>query len=251
MQPRFFRENPKYITRHLLGWMLRVCIGDAPKYKRIHLGLFPSRREAQKALHDFGLLLFEHKCPWKARSELYRQLGRPEPLPLAVRIRRKSIKVPPQHRETLVKLYLRRRIPVDQYEGAQEELRSLTEEWNRMCGRNDRPEDVYHYMRNERKSSKWVRFNGRHKDAVPTEELTPEETQSLVTIYSERVAPMRCGADVLGYDLEIREIVAAAFHEATGREVAPEVLAAKITNLRKRGLLPKVSIPQAVASLFD
>lgn len=98
MRPRLFRENPKYITRNIrgLGWTLRVSIGGAPRYPRIYLGLFPSRDEAKRALHAFGLLLVELKCPWKAKAELYRRLGRPEPMP--PRVYRRCRLCNPKHR---------------------------------------------------------------------------------------------------------------------------------------------------------
>jgi hypothetical protein len=154
--------------------------------------------------------------------------------------RRKSIKLFDHDRRTLIELYARRRLPIEQYESRPEALQSFLEEWNRLSGRKDTAGDLMHYMRTQRKAGRWVRLGQDHESAPRTPELSAEETEVLVRIYSENVAALGLGSDVLAYDDEIADLIAKSFLEETGRFVPAYALVAKLTALRKRGLLPKV-----------
>jgi len=154
--------------------------------------------------------------------------------------RRMSIKLYVHERQELVELYLQRRIPIDQYESRPRELEALADEWNQRTGRKDAPGDLLHYMRTQRKRSKWVRFDGEHEPAPAVAELSAEETEILVEIFQSNVTVLESGSDVLAYDDEIAQLIAKEFSAETGRVVPAHVLVAKLTALRKRGLLPKV-----------
>lgn len=158
--------------------------------------------------------------------------------------KRKSIRVFPHERYHLVQLYLNKKIPIDQFEVRPEELRELADSWNAMSGRNDSPEEVLHYMRTQRKGGRWVRFDGTHKPPPENPAFDADETEILVQIYFEHVAELNNGSDVLAYDEGIREFVSREFAMQTGRRVPSHLLVGKITSLRKRGLLPKVSKPK-------
>jgi hypothetical protein len=118
---------------------------------------------------------------------------------------------------------------------------AFVEEWNGLSGRRDAECDLVHYMKTQRKRGLWVRLDGEHKPAPPKVNLSAEETEVLVEICRENVTVMGNGSDTLDYDDEVRDLIAKAFAEATGRVVPPHELVTKITALRKRGLLPKVS----------
>ena len=64
----------------------------------------------------------------------------------------------------------------------------LCEAWRGHCERHDTNEEVLHYMRNQRKQGFWVTFDGDHVVAPSLPELTAEETEILITIYSDTVA---------------------------------------------------------------
>ena len=155
--------------------------------------------------------------------------------------RQKSIKLFEHERPLLIELYLRRRIPVDEYERRPEDKQALVDEWNQLTGRTDSTEGVMHYMRTQRKRGLWVRFDGDHEPSTPVIELSAEDGEVLVSIYTENMALLGRGSDVLEYDSEISDLIAKEFFAITGRIVPPHQLVAKLTALRKRGLLPKVS----------
>jgi hypothetical protein len=154
---------------------------------------------------------------------------------------RRSIKLFPHERPLLVDLYLRRRIPIDQYEVRQQDLNDFTKDWNGLSGRNDAPADILHYLRTQRKRGLWVRFDGNHEVTPPVTEMTAEESEILVAIYQDNVADFAHGSDVIAYDPEIAELLAKEFAAEIGRIIPAPQLIAKLTALRKRGLLPKAA----------
>ncbi|MCA9111590.1 MAG: hypothetical protein KDA52_16675 [Planctomycetaceae bacterium] len=96
-------------------------------------------------------------------------------------------------------------------------------------------------MRNKRKNKQWVTFDGNHKTAPPPPiNLTPEQSEVLVEIYVEHVLPTGRCSDALSEDDELAELVAREFTHRTRRRVPSDVLVARLTRLRKRGLLPGV-----------
>src|ERR1700683_3516226 len=102
--------------------------------------------------------------------------------------RRKSIKLFPDERQALVDVYLKWGFAVDAYDRLPDELQAMVEEWQQRCGRTDAKEDVYHYMKNERKGDRWVTFEGKHKKPPAIPAFTAEETEVLVDIYAQNVA---------------------------------------------------------------
>lgn len=161
--------------------------------------------------------------------------------------RRKSIKLFPNERQALEDVYLKWGFAVDSYEQLPEELEAMVEEWRQRCGRSDPTSDVFHYIRNARKcknqgqSKGWVRFDGKHKTPAPMPSFTADEVETLVLIYSKLVACEGHGSDNLAYDPALMDLIAKEFAESTGRVVPPHYLCAKLTALRKRGLLTEVT----------
>ncbi len=153
---------------------------------------------------------------------------------------KKSIKILSHERTALVALYLRRRIALDQYENRPEDQQTFRDEWQQLTGREDSFEELLHYMRTQRKRGLWVKLDGKHEPAKPPPHLSAEETEVLVKIYTENVTLLEVGSDVLGYEPELLELLAKEFAAETGRVVPAYELNAKLTALRKRGLLSKV-----------
>jgi hypothetical protein len=156
-------------------------------------------------------------------------------------LRHKSIRVLPHERDLLVNMYLERRIPIEQYEHRSEELAAFVEEWNRLTGRTDTGAGLVHYMRTQRKQGLWVRFDGAHLAVPPAPDFSAEDIEVLVSIYADDVAAMGVGSDVLAYEDDLRALIEKEFADRTGRVVSGDDLVAKLTALRKRGLLPKAA----------
>jgi hypothetical protein len=152
--------------------------------------------------------------------------------------RRKSMQVDDHERKLLVDIYLRWRIPVDQFESRPEEFEAICNEWRGLCRRAEPDGVIFHYVRNERKCGRWVVFNGNYRPAPPLPTFTAEETILLTNIYAELVGSAGEGSDSIAYDGETAKLIAARFKELTGRDVPPHYLVAKVTAIRKRGLLP-------------
>jgi hypothetical protein len=75
--------------------------------------------------------------------------------------------------------------------------------------------------------------------------MTAEKIEALVMIYEENVAILGQGTDNIAYDSDISELLVKSFFEITGRGLPAHQLMQKLTALRKRGLLTKVSdMPQ-------
>jgi hypothetical protein len=153
---------------------------------------------------------------------------------------RNSIRLFDHDRRLLVQLYLRWRIPIDQFEARPEDLEAFTREWRSLSHRKDTGGELVHYMRSQRKRGLWVRLGDSHEIAPPMPELAPEETETLIEIFYENVTLTESGSDVLAYDEETVNLISREFAAKTGRIVPSHQLVAKLTALRKRGLLPKV-----------
>jgi hypothetical protein len=137
-------------------------------------------------------------------------------------------------------MFLTWRIPVDQFDNRPEDLAHFVEVWNEATGRNDCGGDLVHYMKTQRKRGLWVRLDGNYVQAPELVELSADETEALVEIFYENVTLLDNGSDVLSYDEEIANLIAKEFFAATHKIVSSHHLVAKLTALRKRGLLPKV-----------
>jgi len=161
--------------------------------------------------------------------------------------RRKIIKVFDHERSLLVDMYLRRRVPIDQFEHRASELDELTSEWNDLTGRDNAPGEVMHYMRNERKCGRWPRLDGNFQKTPPKPLFTAEESEALVAIYRVNVADKGVGSDTLAIDAGTGELLTREFAGITGRSVPATHLIAKLTALRKRGQLDRVSPTPASA----
>jgi hypothetical protein len=157
-----------------------------------------------------------------------------------VATQRKSIRLFDHERALLVELYLKYRIPVDQFDPRPDDKAAFVEEWRTLSKRLDTADDVIHYMKVQRKQGLWVKLNGNHQPTPPAPTFTADETEALVNIFHENVTILENGSDILSYDDEIANSIAKEFAAETDRYVEPHLLVTKLTALRKRGLLPKV-----------
>jgi hypothetical protein len=155
-------------------------------------------------------------------------------------LRRMSIKLLAHERLLLIEQFLRWRIPIDQFENRPNELREFTSEWNSSSKRNDAGYELVHYMRTQRKRGLWVKLEDGYAAPPPLPELTAEETEILVGIFNDNVTILESGSDILAYEDDVAQMVAKDFMIHAGRFVPAHQLVAKLTALRKRGLLPKV-----------
>lgn len=155
-------------------------------------------------------------------------------------LRRMSIRLNEHERKLMVKLYLRWRIPIDQFDQRPEDKSEFVAEWNRLSKRRDDAADVIHYMKTQRKRNLWVKLENKCLPTPQVIELSAEETEILVRIFRENVTILNYGSDVLSVDDELVQLIVKIFAEETGRFVPPHELVAKLTALRKRGLLSKV-----------
>jgi hypothetical protein len=153
---------------------------------------------------------------------------------------RKSLKLFEHERPLLIEIYLKWRIPVDQFENRPHDLDAFISTWRTLTGREDTGSELIHYMRSQRKRGLWVKMDGEHKKAPPLPEMSAEEIEVLVAVFEDNVTSLSVGSDVLAYNEEIAELIAKEFFALTGRIVPASDLIAKLTALRKRGLLPKV-----------
>ena len=161
--------------------------------------------------------------------------------------KRKTIKILDHDRRLLVEMYLRRRIPIDQFEDRPDDLDALVVEWNELTGRNDTAGEVHHYMRTQRKNGQWVRLDRDYETKPPQPLFSADETECLVAIYQVNVADHCTGSDAIAYDERTANLIAKEFAAMTERIVPAHHLVAKLTALRKRGLLPKVGDQQPIA----
>jgi hypothetical protein len=163
--------------------------------------------------------------------------------------RTKIIKVFSHERALLVDMYLRRRVPIDQFEHRADELDELTSEWNELTGRSNTPGEVIHYMRNERKCGRWPKLDGKYQKTPPKPFFSADEGEALVAIYRVNVADKGIGSDAIATDEAIGELIASEFVKITGRAIPAAPLMAKLTALRKRGQLNKVAVIPAEESV--
>lgn len=166
-------------------------------------------------------------------------------------IRRSSIKLLEHELKLLKEMFLTWRIPIDQFDSRPDELAQFTEVWNDATGRNNSGSELVHCMKTFRKRGLWVRLDGNYSSAPPLPELSAEETEALVDIFYEHVTMLENGSDVLSYDDEISTLIAKEFAAASGRFVHAHELVAKLTALRKRGLLPKVGLRGHASATTD
>ena len=157
-----------------------------------------------------------------------------------MKTRRRSLKIEPRERELLVKLYVKKAIPIDQFEERSADLKMLCAEWETASGRKEKPENVLHYMRTQRKAGKWPRLNGTHVRRKKRKLLSADETEILISIVENEVTAMGIGTDEIAYSPEIKRLIGKEFEAQAGRRVRAGDLIAEITAIRKRGLLDRV-----------
>ena len=143
------------------------------------------------------------------------------------------------------------RIPIDQFSERRDELKELTDAFNAATGRSDVSDDLVHYMKTQRKRGLWVKLEGARAPSPPHERFSAEQVEVLVDIYKAHVLVFGVASDILTYNEDVREGVAKEFAMRTGRRIPATRLAAKLEDMRKRGLLPKVEDVEQVADQDD
>ena len=169
-----------------------------------------------------------------------------------MKTRRKKIKVLPHDRKVLVKVYLKYGLPIEQLEARPAELTAFTKEFNRLTRLKHTQGELLHYMRTERKNGNWVRLGKNCPKPPELPEMSGDDIEALVVIFEENVAILGNCSDGIAYDEEIVELLEKSFFEHTGRGLPAHQIIQKLTQLRKRGLLTKVSdMPQSDDSGYD
>jgi hypothetical protein len=155
--------------------------------------------------------------------------------------RRKSIRLFDHERDLLVKKYVERKIPLEQYESREGELENLCAEWRGLTNCTYSNGDIFHYMRNERKCGRWVRFDGEHLRTPPKPHFSAEESEILVSVYSDYLVAFGIGQENIAYDDGLKAFIAKEFAVRAGKVVPIESLLTKLTAIRKRGKLTRVA----------
>lgn len=160
---------------------------------------------------------------------------------------RRVIALDPAERQTLINLYLVRRLPTDRYQHRPRELASITDTFNNLTGRSDAPYEVLHYMRTQRKNGRWPRLEGRHRRLPPLADRVLDEglLPALVEVY-ERIG---VGVDNFGHDGNLALRLERDFAEETGVRVRGYQLATVLMEIRKAGDLPTL-VPRDDESEF-
>ena len=141
----------------------------------------------------------------------------------------------------LQQLYLNHRVPTDQFLRRPVELQAFVDEWNASVGREDSADDVLHYMKSKRKQGKWPRLNGDCKENPSLASLfTPEQVETLVDIYQSEVIPLGIGSNSLPSHPDVLAYLVREFVDRTRLRLPDVLLVAKLEELRKDGMLPKV-----------
>jgi hypothetical protein len=152
--------------------------------------------------------------------------------------RRPCIKVTPPEKRTLEELYIRKRVPTDQFKERPDALAMLVDDWCKLTGRVEAVDEVARYMINRRKNHDWPTLGDDHLPSPQHEELTADERDILVQIYVEDVLVFGRASDILSSDEQIRDLVSREFAAKTNRIVPGLRLAAILEAMRKGGLLP-------------
>ncbi len=142
-------------------------------------------------------------------------------------------------KEMLMFLYVRQRIPTDQYKRRPEDLRKLTDRFNALAERNDKADDLLHFMISQRKQGKWPKLGTSHRKLarVPLDLLTADEWKILDEIYLD----MNVGSDNYAYNVELRSELARRFSVSASCFVPARTLCAGLERRRKEGLLPRLT----------
>ncbi len=152
--------------------------------------------------------------------------------------RKRAIALNPAERQTLVRLYLERRIASDRYQHRPRDLTSLTNAFCGLTGRADSPQEILHYMRTQRKNGTWPTFDGAHL-RLPTllgELIDDELIPALIEVY----VAIGVAVDNYGHDRDLALKLERRFTEATGVRKSGVMLATVLMELRKDSKLPKI-----------
>lgn len=164
--------------------------------------------------------------------------------------RRNCIRLNPIERETLARLYVERLIATDRYMHRQRDLKDLTDTFNGLTGRDDTTEDVLHFMQTKRRrSGQGPTLDGNHRrlSVVLGNLIEADFTGVLKDLYTE----FKRGAEAFIQDRVLGRALEQRFFEIAGVQKRAFVLATAMMELRKDGLLPKITRREQGFNDFD
>jgi hypothetical protein len=153
-----------------------------------------------------------------------------------------SLRLAPDERDLLKHLYLRYKIPSDQYDRRPGDLRQFVREWNALSGRQDSGADLLHYIKTQRKQKLWVTFEEGdylRQPFVELPDLSPEEWGVFDRLYKER----NVASDNYSYSPTMVKQFAARLSGELRRTISPKDLLIMVIDRRKDGLLPLLEKP--------
>ncbi|MEX2307901.1 MAG: hypothetical protein WD738_09935 [Pirellulales bacterium] len=150
----------------------------------------------------------------------------------------------------LREIYAQIGVPRDQYKRRPKDMALLGSRWRKLSGRDDSPEELIRYIKNQQKAKSrllargeapWPTFNGSHKRAPEAEiVLDDKQMEVLRGIYEAMVIPLGIGVDLVEADTNLVAKLAKAFAKLTGMIVSGLALVCIAEEKRKRGLWFKV-----------
>jgi hypothetical protein len=162
----------------------------------------------------------------------------------------RPIRLTPELDRLLREVYVQIGVPRDQYKRRPKELALLGSRWRKLSGRDDSPEELVRYIKNQQKAktrllargdAPWPTFNGAHKrKPAPSVILTDEQLEILRHIYEKMVVPLGIGVDLVEADAQLCKAISKEFAKQTGMVVPGLTLVSIAEDKRKRGLWFKV-----------
>lgn len=164
---------------------------------------------------------------------------------------KRTMQLQPHEVELLKTLYKQFKVPTDRFPQHPDLLQEFMETWTNLSGRQDRAEEVLHYMFTQRKQGKWVKL-GRasatklsERPAAYAERLTVDDWKVLDAVYAELQVP----SDRFALDDELGKKLTAEFAKRTKKIVPQLVLCAAMISRRKGGGLTTLKPKQDAESV--
>ena len=161
-------------------------------------------------------------------------------------IPKRPIRLTPELDRLLREIYVQLGVPRDQFKRRPKDLASLGSRWRKLSGRDDEPEELVRYIKNQQKAKPrllargedpWPTFNGAHKrKPAPEVVLDDKKLEILRQIYGEMIVPLGIGVDLAEADVKLCRALANEFARQTGMVVPGLALVSIAEDNRKRGL---------------
>ncbi len=165
--------------------------------------------------------------------------------------RENPISLNPEEDGILRKLYVRFRIPRDQYKRRPKDLAALIRQWNKLSDRNDVAGQVIRYITNKQKAKRrlpvpWPTFDGNHQKAETCSSyLDDKQLAILREIYEVLIVPLGLGVDGVTANGQLCDELSKQFGKRAGIVVPGLTLVSIAEDERKRGRWCKVGRRQA------